>query len=731
MTGQKDSPAWPLFLLFVGSLSLGLRGISQGQEAPIARSSRSPMQQHYDAAFRFQSDGNLSRADSEYKLFLAMALHRVANGKATLGNYGHAVPIYEEALRLQPHDRGLQVDYAGAALDASDWRKAKALAAAVLASLKNDAQPPDGRAVSTLAQAQLELGEHQEALEEFRIAAKLRSGFDTSSQLAAAYLVLGKRSDAKHILDEMPKRFGDTADLHLRLGIVYGRTKFFDEAIEEFRKAIAKDSRLKGAHYSLGASYMMQSGQPGFDKAEAEFRKEIAIDPNNPLPFAPLARIALARHLYTEAEAYMKRALELNGKSAENYLMLGQLYRDTGRPSEAEKAFREALALTIDPSMNDYEIEQAHFWLGRLLIQSGDSSEGRRELEVAQNLLYLKEQQLQSRLSGNTIPHAPLDRTHEARPEDLAAQKTLEKQAGPLIASSYCNLGVNAANAGKYADASSDFEQTASWNPTLEGVNENWSRAAFAAKEYARAVVPLSHMLALHPENADVRSMLGFSFYMIHDYAQALQVLQPIEAKMETNPALRLAYAGSMALAGDYTQGMVRLETLERASPDTAIVHYLLGQAYAKKGYYGQSIEELRVALKLDPSSADTKGALATADLALGKKEEALSLLSDLAKSSPEDADASYRLARLQIELGLCEAAVGNLETAIRLNPMNAGYHRELAEAYQKNAQPDEAEREARQSETLQTQIDSNIQPRGGNSESTNRFLEASKTQRN
>lgn len=731
MTGQKGSPAWPLFLLFVGSLSLGLPGIAQGPEAPTARSPRSPMQQHYDAAFRFQSDGNLSRADSEYKLFLAMVLHRVANGKATLGDYGHAVPLYEEALRLKPDDRSLQVDYAGAALDASDWRKAKALAAAVLASLKNDAQPPDGRAVSTLAQAQLQLGEHREALEEFRIAAQSHPGFDTSSQLAGAYLVLGNKSEAAQILDEMPKRFGDSANLHLQLGILYGRTRFFDEAIEEFRKAIAKDSQLKGAHYSLGASYMMQAGEPGFDKAEAEFRQEIAIDPNNPLPFVPLARIALSLHLNTEAEAYMKRALELDAKSAGTYLMLGQLYRDTGRPSEAVRSFRESIALTLDPSMNDYEVEQAHFWLGRLLIQNGDSAEGREELEVARSLLYLKEQQLESRLSGNNVPHAPLDRTHEARPEDLAAQKTLEKQAGPLIASSYCNLGVNAANVGKYADASSDFEQAARWNPMLEGVNENWSRAAFAAKEYARAVAPLSHTLALHPENVDVRSMLGFSFYMTHDYAQALQALQPIEANLGANPALRVAYAGSMALAGDYNQGLARLETLEEASRGAPIVHYLIGEAYARKDYYGQSVEELQIALKLDPSNADTKSALATADLALGKKEEALSLLSDLAKSDPEDADVSYRLARLQIEVGLCEAAVGNLETAIRLHPMNADYHRTLAEVYQKNAQPDESEREARQSETLQAQIESNMRSVGSKPESTNHSGGVSKTRRN
>jgi tetratricopeptide (TPR) repeat protein len=109
------------------------------------------MQLHYDAAFRFQNAGNLSQANTEYKLFLATTLHRLANGDANLGDYARAVPLYDEALRLAPDDRSLRMDYAGAALDASDWKNAKPLAASVLEALKSNGLPPDPRAVSVLA----------------------------------------------------------------------------------------------------------------------------------------------------------------------------------------------------------------------------------------------------------------------------------------------------------------------------------------------------------------------------------------------------------------------------------------------------------------------------------------------------------------------------------------------------------------------------------------------------
>jgi len=143
---------------------------------------------------------------------------------------------------------------------------------------------------------------------------------------------------------------------------------------------------------------------------------------------------------------------------------------------------------------------------------------------------------------------------------------------------------------------------------------------------------------------------------------------------------------------------------VEQANPEVPLAHYLLGETYASRKQYSESADELRIALKLDPSSTEAKNALVVAYLALGEKTDALQILSDLAESETHDGDVHYRLAQLQMELGLAKDAVGNLETAIRFNPTVAAYHQELAEAYRRNAQPEEAEHEARQLETLQEQ---------------------------
>ena len=699
----KTSSSLPvLFLVLIAGLSPQLATLAQAQTAPASHSAESQMQHHYDAAFRLQNAGNLPQANLEYRLFLAIALHRMANGHANIGDYAHAAPLYDEALKLAPEDRSVRIDYAGAALDASDWTKATSLASGVLDELQNHTQPPDPHTVSVLAQALLESGEHQAALEQFKVAAQLRPGFDTSSALAAAYLVLGDHLNASKILDAMPEKYGDTAELHMKLGILYGKAKFFDAADLEFSKAIAKDDRLKGVHYSLGASYMMQSGQPSFNKAEAEYRKELALDPDNTLVYTPLGRIAMAQHRYQEAEADLKHAVLLNKQSASAYIALGQLYRETQRNLQAEAAYRKAIALTLDPSINGYEVEQAHYWLGKLLIQHDSSAEGRKELDISRNLLYLKEQRVEFRLAGDTTLQAPLEKTHEANPEDLAAQKAFEKQVGPPIASSYDNLGVNAANAGEFAEASSYFEQAAKWNPGLRGIDEYWGRAAFAAKDYDGAVGPLSRTLVLRPTDPHLRAMLGLSLCRVHLYVRAVEVLRPIEDKMDANPELTIAYAGSMAMAGDPGAGLARLKSLADVYPEIPLVHYLLGEVYAANKNYGQASDELRISLKQDPANSETKNALALTYQALGQKTDALQLLSELAGSGTKDGEVYFRLAQLQIDLGSAKAAISTLQTAIQLNPMDAEYHHELAEAYRLNAQPADAERETQQSATLE-----------------------------
>jgi tetratricopeptide (TPR) repeat protein len=494
-----------------GSLALLLLitcTVVKAQLAPSPRSDESSMRQHYDAAYRFQSSGDFARADAEHVSFLVAALQHVANIYANTGDYSHAVPAYDEAFTLAPGDFSLLLDYGGAALDAHDPKKAKSLLQTALdldAKTTTSQQRAEARRV--LGGALRALGDSKSSLDQYRAAISLDPNIENMCALGDAQLELDSHQAAAATFAKVVARFGDTAAVRMRIGRVYGLAGIPDRAIEEFQKAVAKDDKMLDVHYSLGAAYMSNSVKD-LPRAETEFRREIALHPNDIFSYPQLGQIALRRHDYRVAEADYKRAITLNPLDVDNYMQLGKLYMETNRPSDAEVAFRKAIALTVDPARNYFEIERAHYRLGQLLMAGGNTTEGEQELQISQDLLTKREIQSGSKLSGEDVERNPLERTKVATPAEAEELKTFSKQATPLIAGSYNNLGVHAAMKQDFVRAAGYFQLAAKWEPTLSGVDGNWGRAAFAAHECEQALGPLRRSLDAHPADGEFRAML-------------------------------------------------------------------------------------------------------------------------------------------------------------------------------------------------------------------------------
>ncbi len=432
----------------------------------------------------------------------------MANFYANTGDYLHAAPLYDEALTLSPTDFGLLVDYAGASLDAHDPKKAESLLQ-VAGELGPKSVSGGQRAVihRMLGAALRALGDTKAAIEQFHTAIALDPNIENMCALGDVELEDGPEAAAA-TFGKVVGKFGDTAAVRMRIGRIYALVGLSSQAVEEFKKAVAKDDKMPGAHYSLGAAYMSNSAND-FPRAEAEFRKELALHPNDTFSYPLLGVIAMRRHDYHEAEIDYKRAVAANPLDADNFADLGKLYMETNRPVEAEEAFRKAIALTVDPARNNYAIQRTHYRLGRLLLANGNRSEGERELQTSEEMLAKQDIQSGSKLSGEKVERNPLERTRVATPAETAELKTFAKQTGPLIAASYNNLGVHAAMREEFGKAAGFFQLAAKWNPALSGVDSNWGRAAFAAHECEQAISPLHRVLDAHPSDSEVRAMLN------------------------------------------------------------------------------------------------------------------------------------------------------------------------------------------------------------------------------
>ena len=95
----------------------------------------------------------------------------------------------------------------------------------------------------------------------------------------------------------------------------------------------------------------------------------------------------MKRRQLVDAETELRKAAELDPGNPDPLVFLGQLYSDSNRDKEAEVTLRKAIQLTTDVSRNDYQINRAHYVLGRVLLRAGHTEDGTKELALSKELI--------------------------------------------------------------------------------------------------------------------------------------------------------------------------------------------------------------------------------------------------------------------------------------------------------------------------------------------------------
>jgi tetratricopeptide (TPR) repeat protein len=661
--------------------------ISQAKARATSRDAEpdgSTLKSLYDSAQRSQKTGDLERAASDYRAFLAKAQGELAAEYAAAGDFTTAAPLFSQALALAPGSPELRLGYAKAALLRGDFERAEALTRAFLQSSSGGFQEL-AQAHQILGRALHKMNRDREARDEMQKAVDLDPSFANRYDLGVVCLDLDDEKCATSVFQGMVQSFGDEPAVHMQIGLAYGDSDFVPDAIAEFRKVIAEDPRYPGAHYSLAAALLAAGNDAkNVPEAERELNTELTISPNDFLAYAALGKLAANDHKYPQAVTYLRRATSLNPKNPDAFLYLGQMYFDTHQTAQAESALREAIALTKDPSRNRYQIQKAYFILGRILIEQHKPEQAHAEMELAQRYANKALSHDKSELSGllnnsaaSGADNSPDNSTSTASsvsqnidPATMKGIDAFEKRLTPAIGDSYNNLGVIAATDRNYTEAVGYFERAAAWNPAVEGLDLNWGRAAFMASKFSEAIPPLLRYAKTHPEDAGIRGALAMSQYMTGDYRGCINTLKDVENKLSSIPQMEFVYAESLVKTGQVSAGKARLEALEGAHPEIADVHRALGETLEAEGDWQSAQKELQKAIMLNAG----------------------------------DPQAHYDLGKTDLESGKAAAAIPELETATRLSPEDPTFHRELAAAYDLVSRKDDAKKELAIYERLKNQ---------------------------
>jgi tetratricopeptide (TPR) repeat protein len=742
-----------LLVFFLASLlvflSLSILCVAQVARTRAAKpTSQDNFQQHYDAARTFQISGDEGRAAAEYRAFLVGALRTSAKASVGLGQLDRAAALFEDALRLSPDDPQVRLEYAQLRFQQGKLPEARSMAKKVLTS-----SPDNAQAHSLLGQILFVQGDYKPAREQLEQAVVAAPGFDVGYLLGITYIKLNDFARARLVFDDMVTSFGDTAQMHMMFGRAYkqGDWEALDYAVQELKKAIAKDSRVPHAHSLLALAYMDRDGESSFSQTAAELQAELKINPQDSRSHYLLGYIAMKQHDAKAAEAELLRATQLDPKNPDPLIYLGQIYADADRDPEAEAMLRKAVALSSALSSNssptDYLIGRAHYVLGRVLLKTNRREEGEKELAASQTIRdrmnrptaaldpndlkttdpkKKSDPELANVSEDASVGH--LSPAKEAPPQAKEEIQAFLDQLKPSLADAYNNLGVFQAGRKDFATASEYFRKAGEWSPTLETLDRNWGMAAFYANNYQEAVPPLTRQLQKQPGDVRVRAALALSLFMGQNFSGTLDTLKPIQSEVDSDPGLGYAFAVSLVKTGDYDEGMRRLKSVEEANPNSADIHMLMGSALAdqheyetalqeyrkslaidpgreqthylaglaliRNGHPKDAVEELRTALKLSPSEVSAKYHLAFSLIQIQQKEEAQTLLREVIQQNPKYADAYYELGKLQLEQGDTKGAVLSLESGIEASPDADYIHYQLAMAYRRDSRSEDAERE-------------------------------------
>lgn len=611
--------------------------------------------------------GEFDNAAHEYRLFIADALAEIALDTMGVGEYSKAAPLFDEALELAPRSPGLEIRYGQAALAAHDLTRARTLAETVLREYPDNPKARE-KAHLLLGKALTQLNHEVAAIPHFEAALAIDPNFDNGYALAVAYLDEDDDTGAAKIFSEMISGLGDTAELHVAIGRAYLNSDFQQAAIPEFQTAITKNVSLVGAHYELAIAYLTIGGDANVEKAKIELEAELRISPNDASTHAQLGNIALRQQRYPDAEKELKLAESLDRADPNAPFYLGQFYAEMSHNNEAIAAFQRSISLTTDPSQNRFQVQKAHYQLGRLLIQQGQNDAGRKEMQISSVLIKESLNKDRNRLAGDSGDSTPKPveaiivsaQRNSREIEAIAALEGFQMRLGPALSDSYNNLGVITASQGHPREALVSFERAYEWNPRLPGLDKNWGLAAFQSGRYAEAIPALSRLVDVEPSNVDIRSALAISLFKTGDFGSALKTLEPILTVVASVPQLEAIHAVSLIRTGQQEAGLEQLQALTTNGPRDAEFHTLVGEAYENLHDFARAKPELVAAIRL----------------------------------APERSDAYVDLASINLSQNNVDEAIHNLNIAARLNPTDTKTHETLAQAYRKKQRQSDADHE-------------------------------------
>lgn len=328
-------------------------------------------------------------------------------------------------------------------------------------------------------------------------------------------------------------------------------------AILLYKKALNIVPNFPEAAYQCGVAYLALRRT---DEAEDSFRRALELRAEWTLPMTSLGSILIRKAQYTEAEALLSKAIDLDPQNFPAYAALAELRLTTKAPAASLKDLLMRLteaSAKVRPT--------ASVWSAKAALENalGDRQAAKTSLS---NALSLDPQNAYALAELASIALADGD---AVKADEATAQ--LEKIDPKMDSTKLLRARVLAAN-GKTPEA---LKLLATIRPATPGFAEFKAAFDVAASENA---TELEKLLESDPKNASILGRLC-KLYRIDDPTKALDYCRRASEADPTNIEHAIGYGAALVQARQFEQAVSLFNRLINAAPDNYTAHANLAAA--------------------------------------------------------------------------------------------------------------------------------------------------------
>ncbi len=518
-----------------------------------------------------------------------------------------AVAAFENALRLDDQDWRARYNLAltlvqkGEAKNAADHLR-------VLIQQKPEAPEAHNVLGSILRQQ----GELTAAEEEYKTALKCDPAFAPAALGLGQTLIDQKRyTAAKDYLQDALRASpapATQAQLLTLLAVVFAQNGETDQAIATLERMIKDHPDDADAHFNLATVYARQGPALGYQKAIANFKDAVRLDPKYDAARYSLAKVLVQVGQFSDAVSCLDAYTRHQPKDAEGFHLLGSAHAGLDQIPKAVEALERAKQLKPGDFLIRYD-------LGSALAKAGKTQQAIEQLLAAEKLNPAfadthYQLALQLRKQGDAA---------RSQQEIQLFQKLKNQVNEATEAGNLNNEGNRFLQEGKAQEAADAYRKAVQLDPMNAQWQYNLSLALARLGDREGQKTALARALEIDPNMAAAHNDLGLLCLSEHNLESAEKEFR---AALEIDPKFAEAQNNLGVVYSEQGKDSEALALFRQATqndPHYARAFVNLGLVMARQGDLGGAREQIQQALRISPQNP---GALSALEMIEGRMNQ-------------------------------------------------------------------------------------------------------------